>query len=345
MTERLDSNNGYTALRLAAAFSVILTHSYVLLGLKEDWLAARGFPQFSEIGVAAFFALSGFLVCRSLQRNPAPFIYLRNRALRLLPGLAVLMLVTVFVVAPLLTHEWHADWLSYFCNLSLFKATPYLSGVFAENPVQVVNGSLWTLPLEVVCYLMLLGLSWSGALNWRGTLLVFATFGAMLFGGMLQASNYFMGFDTFQLVRVGLFFWGGAFLATVNLPRSWLLWSCTVIAAALPYFLLDRTYDWHYREVAYYLLLPFIVNFVAIRLSALSFLDRFDFSYGIYIYAFVVQQVIVARYGAGMHPVTLSALSVAATTPIAAASWFLVERPALALKNRRRYASIPHPYP
>lgn len=340
MAARPDLNNGFTALRLLAAYSVILTHSYVVLGLKDDWLQAHGFPQFSEIGVATFFALSGFLISHSLQRNPTPMAFLRNRALRIFPGLIVLMVVTVFIVAPLTTSVWREDWLEYFWNLSLYAPHARMAEVFASNPSTVVNGSLWTLALEVVCYLMLLGVSWAGALNWKGTLLVFSAFAAMLFGNMLQLSNYFLGFDTFQLVRVGLFFWGGALLATITLPRNW-LWLVGVLAVVIaPYLVLDRGFDWHYREVGYYLLLPFAVNFAAVHSTKLAFLNRFDFSYGIYIYAFLVQQVLVARYGTAMHPITLSAITIVITTPIAAASWYLVEKPALALKDRFRRSEM-----
>lgn len=340
MAARPDLNNGFTALRLLAAYSVILTHSYVVLGLKDDWLQARGFPQFSEIGVAVFFALSGFLVCHSLRRNPDPLIFLRNRALRIFPGLAVLTLVTVFVVMPFVAHGWNPEWFQYFDTLTIYRASYYMPWVFSSNPTEVVNGSLWTLALEVTCYLMLLGVSWSGALNWKGTLLVFGAFASMLFGNMLDLKTEFMGFSTFQLVRVGIFFWGGAVLATVTLPKSWALWSTVLLAVVVPYFLVDQTYDWHYRQAAYYILLPFVVNFAAVRATKLAFLNRFDFSYGIYIYAFLVQQILVARYGTAMHPITLSAITIVITTPIAAASWHLVEKPALALKDRFRRSEM-----
>ena len=328
-----NNQNAFTALRLLAAYAVIITHSYAVLGLPHDWLEAHGFPQFSEFGVSAFFAISGYLVCKALQRNPNPVIYLRNRALRIFPGLAVLLLLTVFVAGPIMTHTWSADWLDYLANLSLFRHVPTLPHFFAANPIPVVNGSLWTLALEVLCYLTLLGVSWAGALNWRGTLLMLAAFYAAFMGNMLWSEGMMLGVSTFQLARLGVFFWGGAFLATVTLPRSWLLWAASVLLALLPYYLFAASPNWKIKAYALNLLLPFIVIFVAERLPKLAFLNRFDISYGVYIYAFLIQQMLVWHFGTGMDPTVLSLLTVLIVTPIAAASWFLVEKPALTLKN------------
>ncbi|AWV05248.1 acyltransferase [Burkholderia sp. JP2-270] len=328
-----NNQNAFTALRLLAAYAVIITHSYVVLGLPHDWLEAHGFPQFSEFGVSAFFAISGYLVCKSLQRNPRPLAYLRNRTLRIFPGLAVLLLLTIFVAGPIMTHTWFSGWLTYLTNMSLFRLVPTLPHFFATNPVPVINGSLWTLSLEVTCYLLLLGVSWAGALNWRGMLLMLAGFYAALMGNMLWADGTMFGVGTFQLARLGVFFWGGAFIATVKLPRSWILWVASVLLALLPYYLFASSPDWKLRAYALNLLLPFIVIFAAERLPKLAFLNRFDISYGVYIYAFLIQQMLVWYFGTGVDPTVLSLLTVLIVTPIAAASWFLIEKPALALKN------------
>lgn len=339
-----NNQNAFTALRLLAAYAVIITHSYVVLGLGPDWLEAHGFPQFSEFGVNAFFAISGYLVCKSLQRNASPLAYLRNRALRIFPGLTVLILLTIFVAGPVMTHTWFPEWLEYLTNLSLYHLTPTLPHFFATNPIPVINGSLWTLPLEVTCYLILLGLSWSGALNWKGTLLMLAGFYAAFMGDMLWTDGTMFGISTFQLARLGLYFWGGAFLATVTLPRSWMLWAAAVVVALAPFYLFATDPDWKIKAHAFNLLLPFIVIFAAERLPKLAFLNRFDISYGVYIYAFLVQQMLVRHFGIGLHPTSLSLLTIAIVTPIASASWFLIEKPALNLKNgsagsRRR---MPH---
>ncbi|MDN7426254.1 acyltransferase [Burkholderia sp. AU45388] len=328
-----NNQNAFTALRLLSAYAVIITHSYVVLGLPHDWLEAHGFPQFSEFGVSSFFAVSGYLVCKSLQRNSNPFVYLRNRALRIFPGLFVLVLLTIFVVGPIMTHGWSAGWLKYLTNLSLYRLVPTLHQFFVTNPVAVINGSLWTLSLEVTCYLMLLGISWAGALNWKGLLLMLIGCYVALMGDLLWQGNYLIGMNTFQLSRLGVFFWGGAFLATVTLPRSWILWAASVLLVLLPFYLFAASPNWKIRAYAFNLLLPFVVIFAVERLPRLAFLNRFDISYGVYIYAFLVQQILVWHFGIGIGPTKLSLFTAAIVTPLAAASWFLVEKPALALKS------------
>ncbi|MDP9582811.1 UNVERIFIED_ORG: peptidoglycan/LPS O-acetylase OafA/YrhL [Burkholderia contaminans] len=328
-----NNQNAFTALRLLAAYAVIITHSYVVLGLGSDWLEQHGFPQFSELGVNAFFAISGYLVCKSLQRNPNPLAYLRNRALRIFPGLAVLILLTIFVAGPIMTHMWLPEWLEYLTNLTLYNSVPTLPHFFATSPIPVINGSLWTLPLEVTCYLILLGVSWAGALNWKGMLLMLAGFYVALMGDLLWQGNMLAGVSTFQLARLGIYFWGGAFIATITLPRSWGVWVAAVVVALAPFYLFAADHDWKIKAYAFNLLLPFIVIFAAERLPKLAFLNRFDISYGVYIYAFLVQQMLVWHFGTSLHPTSLTMLTIVIVTPIAAASWFFIEKPALALKN------------
>ncbi|MGU7812926.1 acyltransferase family protein [Burkholderia sp. AW49-1] len=328
-----NSQNAFTAMRLLAAYAVIVSHSNVVLGLPHDWLESHGLPQFSEFGVSTFFAISGYLVCKSLQRNSNPIIYLRNRALRIFPGLLVLLLLTIFIAGPIMTRTWFPEWLDYLTNLSLYWVVPTLPHFFPTNPIPAVNGSLWTLPLEVTCYLMLLGVSWAGALNWKGLLLILVGCFFALMGGILWDRGTVLDVNTFQLARLGVFFWGGAFLATIRMPRSWAVWAVAVVIALLPFYLFPPGPDWKIREFEYYLLLPFIVIFAAERLPKLAFLNRFDISYGVYIYAFLVQQMMVWHFGIGIRPITLSIITILIVTPIATASWFIVEKPALALKN------------
>lgn len=103
--------------------------------------------------------------------------------------------------------------------------------------------------------------------------------------------------------------------------------------ALLPFYVFAASADWKIKAYAFNLLLPFIVIFAAERLPKLAFLNRFDISYGVYIYAFLVQQMLVWWFGTGVAPTTLSLLTVAMVTPIATASWFFVEKPALSLKK------------
>lgn len=280
------NDNGFTALRLLGAYLVIITHSNVLLRAEPDSLTKLGLPQWSELGVSAFFAVSGYLICKALQRNSDPISYLRNRALRIFPAFFVLLVFTVFFVGPFFSNKsyWENGVpLSYFSNLSLYQLSPYLPGVFQNNPVKVVNGSLWTLVYEVTCYLLLLAISWAGGLNRRCLFLVFAAFYVMHMSDVVATDASFLGVEAFQFWRLSIFFWGGALLATMPLSANWGLWFGAVVVAVAPFVIFSDSQDWHEKEWAFKLLFPFILIFLAERARKLAFLNRFDISYGVYI--------------------------------------------------------------
>lgn len=337
------NNNGFTALRLLAAYLVILTHSFVLLHAGPDNLAEHGLPQWSDLGVTAFFSISGYLICKALQRNPNPIGYLRNRALRIFPGLFVLLAITIFVVGPQLSPKgyWSNDPLWYFQNLSLYLLSPYLPGVFQGNPVTVVNGSLWTLAHEATCYLLLLAISWAGALNWRTLLLVVAGSYVMHMNDMIATDAKFLGITAHHFLRLSLFFWSGAFLALITLPRNILIWTAACAITIAPFFIYGNSPDWHEKEWALKLLFPFILIFAAENTPKLAFLNKYDISYGIYIYSFLIQQILVAKYGTHINPKTLSIYTALIATPVAYLSWIFVEKPALRLKARAMPAPPP----
>src|SRR2546423_47753 len=101
------TSNKFDLIRLLAAASVIATHSRVFLGLPEEDLARKltGSMTFSFLGVATFFALSGFLVTQSLQDSPLYGRFYRKRALRLCPGLLGVVLFSTLILGPLCTSQ------------------------------------------------------------------------------------------------------------------------------------------------------------------------------------------------------------------------------------------------
>ncbi|WAJ29819.1 acyltransferase family protein [Antarcticirhabdus aurantiaca] len=337
--------NGFTALRLLAAVLVIFTHSYSLGGAVEDpFMATVGLVPASTLGVDAFFAISGFLICGSLMRQPQIGRFLAARALRILPALVVLLLVTVFVMGPLVTTA--ADYwerpltFQYLLNGLLFVWRPFLPGVFeAATTTPVVNGSLWTLPMEAICYLVLALMAWCGSFNRRG--LFALTLGGYLFFvlGAFHKDfilfNYAGGLIAEHLMRFVALFGGGALIRMLEAPRA-LSGPATLAAGALVVlaFLLGQI-DWRFFPYLYLLAWPWFVVGLAFRLKALAGLDRFDVSYGLYLYAFPVQQVIVQAAGGSMPQLLLFAASLALTLVPATLSWFLVERPMLRLKPGR----------
>ncbi|WAJ26594.1 acyltransferase family protein [Antarcticirhabdus aurantiaca] len=333
--------NGFTALRLIAAVLVIFTHPYVLgANIADPVQAATGLLPASTVGVDLFFVVSGYLISGSLRRSASFGDYLRNRALRILPALFVLCAVTVFVIGPLATtsdsYFRESETYAYFRNALVYAWQPFLPGVFETNTTPVVNGSLWTLPIEATCYGFLLVMAWCGCFNWRGALVLMLMCYALVvsqafpFGQILF--HYEGGMELRNLSRFTALFAGGALIKLID--RPWTVSPAVTLLAGLGVAaaLAAGQIDWRWFPAIYLLAWPWLVIGLAARLSAFSALDRVDISYGLYLYAFPIQQLLVQVNGGAMDPITLFLISAAVTTILALASWFLIERPAMRLK-------------
>ena len=151
--------NNLTALRWFAAGLVLYGHSFVFLGLPEP-LFLQWVPL-GPVGVYTFFAISGYLVAQSWERDPHVLRFLARRILRIFPGLIVCTLLSVLVLGPWLTTlDAKTYWTNehtrgYLTNIALYM-TYHLPGVFAQNRLpHAVNGSLWSLPVEFFMYALL----------------------------------------------------------------------------------------------------------------------------------------------------------------------------------------------
>jgi len=153
--------NNFTPLRLMLALAVLFGHSFHISktpGYHDPLSAALHSTWIGAVAVNGFFIMSGFLVAGSLTKHSLKE-YVLSRALRLYPGLAVNIIFTI-VVGGLVVTTWTPqaffashDTLLYFFNITLIPGIPRsLPGVFDTNTVSATNGSLWTLPVEALCY-------------------------------------------------------------------------------------------------------------------------------------------------------------------------------------------------
>src|SRR5262245_27071907 len=151
-------DNAFDALRLFAALLVIFGHAFRLTGEAGPSFAGAGV---ATTGVKIFFVISGYLVAQSFLRDSDPRRFLQRQLLRIVPGLAALVLLTAFVLGPVLTtlpaSAYFTDprsW-SYLANLAFYPADT-LPGLYETNIAPgEVNGSLWSLPPELSMYLLL----------------------------------------------------------------------------------------------------------------------------------------------------------------------------------------------
>jgi peptidoglycan/LPS O-acetylase OafA/YrhL len=332
---------GMDVLRLAAATLVIVAHSYNLT-LHEEPLRRFGGPEFGDIAVAVFFAISGFLVTASWVSDSRLRSFLMRRALRILPGLWVVLLATVVLglfltVMSVTGYLTSLDTWRYPLERAIVYSTrPDLPGVFTTNPYgSAVNGSLWTLPVEVTAYGATLLLGVSGLLARRRGLVLAATLVLVVVQETIlpDASSLDVtgvGSVLHWLVHFGLYYAAGAlfFLYRERIPLSF-----AAAAAALVIWI--ACFDTGVTTLAGQLTLPYVVLVLGYR--APEAVDRVmrrigDLSYGTYIYAFPVQQTIIHFHD--ISPPVLIAVTVPITYACAFASWRLVERPALRLRRR-----------
>lgn len=298
-------NNNFNAIRMLAAFAVLAGHAWPLTGHEPPVLI-------HAYGVWAFFALSGYLITASMGRRD-PIDYIVARALRILPALVVCVTLTVLVLGPLITttpdvyfqHPFTRQF--WLWNISLIKDVQFLPGVFLDNPYPgVVNGSLWTIPWEVRCYIIVLCCGLLGRLQ----LVPFVV------------ATWIVARDEFdhKSLMLASFALGSALYSFAAKPR--LLWLLVFSALSC----LDEI---------------FLVPALALGVLYLGQLDGpwiaynkiGDYSYGLYLWAFPVQQI-VSSFG-----VTSPWVNIIVATPLtlvlAVLSWHLVERRPLARKIRR----------
>lgn len=332
-------------LRLVGATLVLFSHAYVLSGRSQEepltqWV---GVETGGGIGVAMFFVISGYLVYGSWEREPRVGVFLWKRGLRLIPALVVVVLLSVFVFGPLVSQLQSGEYFSdsrtwkYLSN-AVLRVQYRLPGVFENNPYpQAVNGSLWTLPIEAVMYLSLLVAGRCGLLVKNRAIWIAAICLAMHVRlcdalGLTQAV-WLEVLPVKESFKLATLFFAGAAMWQLDRVIPW-----RGDIAALLFVILFSVSRHPAGGVVWLLVAPYLVLYVGRqRIPCLSDIGRIgDFSYGLYLYAFPVQQTLMWHFGPSLPIFEFVFLSFAVTICFAVPSWYLVERPCLTLKSRLR---------
>ncbi len=325
---------GFDHLRLLLAIGVVVFHSFMLSDGDARHVPAW-FQRVAALLLPGFFVISGFLVAGSLARSPSLRRFLLLRLLRIGPALLLVVALTALVMGPILSTHGLASyfaspaWIAYFGNtvgLTQFG----LPGVFETNPRgPVVNGSLWTIPLEAACYILLAGTALAGAL--RQAVPFFAVVAVLAIGGAMLRPDI-PGVLTPDLV---LFFFAGAAFYGVraHVPLHGLL--CAV-CLLLSFWLIVP------GQALYAAVLPLAYAVIWLGLRVLPILPG-DYSYGLYLSAYPLQQIYshyVPDYRVWWAN---TAFALLLGLIFAALSWHLLESRVLALRSRLgRHAAV-HP--
>ena len=342
-------HNNFDALRLAAAASVMFSHSFLIADgtQKHEWLIRLTGNQsiLGLCGVFVFFAISGFLVTQSYEQTRDPLRFLAKRALRIFPGLFVAAALSAFVLAPLVTTLEPGAFFRqltpyrYVIGNTFFDQTVHeLPGVmFVNNPAGLeINGSLWTLRFEFMMYVMVLALGVLRLLN------VPVMLGLLALGLACLQFDQALGF-------LGGWGWLLAFFAVGMILyklRVTRIFDGRIAALALAGLVVSvplREFIPWFPLFGCYLALWLALN---PRLPVIRAARFGDLSYGLYIYGWPVEEGVIWALGGRAMWWQVFALALPATTALAFMSWHLIERTALQLKpGSRRPASLSAPVP
>lgn len=326
-------DNNFDVLRLLAAWAVLVSHSFALVGRDEplSWFGT----SLGQVSVLVFFAVSGLLIRRSWEYDPRARDFWAKRALRLLPALAVVALVTAFLIGPAVTSlslgDYFSSWQTWFYPVRVTLLWTFgapLPGVFDANPHPGVNGPLWSLPVEVLAYFFLFVLGVTGLLRKRGVVTAVAAFSLVWAAWWVTVTSTAIG-ATYVLA-------GFAVGAAAYSWRDRLVLAWPVAVALVPLCIATGLGPEPLRVVTWTLAAVYLSYWFAFAVPPVGrTLTRFgDASYGVYIWAFPVQQTIVQVGGPETSPWTIILLATPIVWLLAIASWRLVERPALRRKPR-----------
>lgn len=343
-------SNNFDFLRILFALFVIITHSYLIsLGPdnETDWLGQLTNDQlkFSTLGLAGFFSISGYLIFISMQKSQSLVDYYRKRSLRILPGLlAVLVLTSISFVLlsnySLLEYFTSSEPYRYVLlnfNLYTVPQTTILDTLKGNPFPRNINSSVWTIRYEFLFYI---GISLLFFIRDKKNLLTFILLFTFI---LLWAAKFLIpipilkpyallptsGFSPFFIAHFGLYFITGALLALIKIehsryPNVLLLLSVVIVICAL---------DLQGFKYISGIFIPIIIILLGLKstpgIAGLS--NKLgDPSYGIYLYGFPIQQILMRYFH--LSPVVLMLTAAPLAVIFGFLSWHLLEKKVLKFK-------------
>jgi peptidoglycan/LPS O-acetylase OafA/YrhL len=325
-------NNNLDLIRIILASLVILGHTIAINGDSRYWLDPIAYffsiTYSGALAVKIFFFISGLVVTNSYLKNDNLIYFIFSRAFRVLPALLFLLLVTVFIIGPIFTNfsllEYFSDsnTFNYISKNMIFNTQFTLPGLFTDNLYKgSINGSLWSLLYEIKCYFFLL---FSFLLiKKKRTLFLNIIFSVIFLDCFLATSTIFDQFtrNNPEVFYLPFSFAYGAFLA-INGSKLKINLEIVVISLFI-YFIFKNT---SHNELLLIIVFCNFTIYIASRKFILKLKPKFDISYGIYLWGFLVQQIVYFVFGhiyTGMHFTIALTISII----IAYISFVYIEKP------------------
>lgn len=329
--------NNFDGLRLFAALLVLFSHQFVFLGMSEP---APAGDSLGMVAVMMFFVMSGYLVSESWYRDPHLMRFASRRLLRIWPALAAAAVAIALVSAAITVlplHDYFGSATRKFVLANFKFETIYrLPGVFDTVPanpsLSAVNGSWWTIPVEARCYAYVAVL---GAIGMRRRLLSVVVLGlvTLMYVKTLPGHSKADAFANVSFFYIAFFMTGVCarqYIEEIRRHRLALMGAVAIVIVAAIAFDQPRLGEW--AVIAPLTLVAGSASTPIVRSAS-----RFgDLSYGIYLYAYFLQQLTVRLWPGSPSFGATTIIATLATVTVAWCSWHAVEAPSLRLKHRLR---------
>ena len=339
--------NSYGIIRLLAALAVIFSHAWIITGgvtVKEPLEVLTGYTLGAH-AVHVFFILSGLMVTASFERSRNIYAFIWARILRIYPAMMVVVIGFMIIGGLFYTSAAQSDYWSFgnigsyvLRNILLLGGGATLLGIFENTPLaNGINSPLWTLKFEVVCYISLvitLGLAHKFFPPEQRQKIILIIIGMILITAALlhvTPPPYHDSNHLDHLIRMAFAFYLGSLAWTIRarfVLSAWIVLVLSVLVVLFTHFALPLREQIQIIFLAYGVL--WLGHFSTGKLQ--SFIDKQDYSYGVYIIGYPVQQTLMFYYGS-MTPMQNFLIAVPITLVLAALSWNLVERPAMKFKK------------
>lgn len=332
--------NNFNIIRWMALVMVMYGHQFVLLGKEAPIFL--GVP-IHGVGVRILFLISGYLVMKSYENNDNCRLYFLKRIVRIFPTLIFVTLITVFI-SMFFTTIMLGDYFKYSASFILHNIllSPKfdLPGVFAENYYPIaVNGSLWTLPIEVLCYFLIPILFKLSKSKYKEIILITCwgigiIIAILMEFGRINSMWIFWGTDWIGAWKIAIYFIIGGIIACLKVEKIFHL----QIASLLLIILIG--FNINYQNILIFIMLPYIFLSFALSDKPLfyKFMNKIECSYGMYLWGFFVQQsliyVICIKQGEEISVSAMFMLSFCISLVLSFITYYLLENPMKKIQMR-----------
>lgn len=342
-------SNNFGFLRLFFATLVIVSHvPEALDGNRNREYLVRFFGSMSlgDLAVDCFFLISGYLILMSYQNSSSLTSYFSKRILRIYPGYLLAYILTLIVVIPLaqgLSFLMQFDtWFWFKSVVRMFVLdVPWAEGVFDKTPIPYLNGSMWTIKYEFLCYGMVPVLFYFFKENLKYYVLTLLILVSTSY--MAAYADFDIGIPTPVSLQLSsatrllpFFIMGSIFYLMRHRIQYKAHYMVMCVAGLFVMFFDPHLAPLALMTMGAYLLFGFAFHYKSQALSQVG--TKVDLSYGIYLFAWPIQNLIIQHFPS-ITTIPLTLLVIVLSAAVAYLSWTFVEKPFMQMKKKYNKAS------